>query len=290
MDAKRRMFLKYAGLTGLGSVVMSGSSVLYATTIEPDWLDVVTVPIHLARLDPAFHGYRIVQLSDIHADNTWMDAQRLSHIVQVANAQNPDLVVITGDFVTYIHDKMKDTLSTLNALRARDGIFAVLGNHDYWSDATIVRTLIHSYGIQELKDRVHTLYRGKAMLHLVGMDDLWEQTDHYHVSIHAQKDVVTSLLNPLPEQGAAILLVHEPDFADIAATTGRIDLQLSGHSHGGQIRLPGYGALRLPRLGKKYQAGLYHVNTMLHYTNRGLGMMDIQVRFNCRPEITTFVL
>jgi predicted MPP superfamily phosphohydrolase len=290
MDVKRRTFLKYAGLTGLGSVVMSSSSALYATTIEPGWLDVVTVPIHLARVDPAFHGYRIVQLSDIHADSTWMDAQRLSHIVQVANAQNPDLVVITGDFVTYIHDRMKDTLSTLNALRARDGIFAVMGNHDYWSDAKSVRTLLHSYGIQELKDRVHTLYRGKAMLHLVGMDDLWEQTAHYHVSINVQKDVLTSLLKPLPEEGAAILLVHEPDFADIAATTGRIDLQLSGHTHGGQVRLPGYGALRLPRLGKKYQAGLYHIDSMLHYTNRGLGMMDLQVRLNCRPEITTFVL
>jgi predicted MPP superfamily phosphohydrolase len=88
--------------------------------------------------------------------------------------------------------------------------------------------------------------------------------------------------------GAAILLVHEPDFADIAATAGRIDLQLSGHTHGGQVRIPGYGALHLPRLGKKYQAGLYQVNTMLHYTNRGLGMMEPQVRFNCRPEITVF--
>jgi uncharacterized protein len=290
MDTKRRMFLKYAGLTSLGGVVMSSSSVLYATTIEPDWLDVATVPMHLARLDPAFHGYRIVQLSDIHADNTWMDAQRLSHIVEVANAQNPDLVVITGDFVTYIHDRMQDTLSTLHALRARDGVFAVLGNHDYRSDATLVRTLLHSYGVQELKNRVHTLSRGKAMLHLVGMDDLWEQTNHYHIALHSQKDVLASLLEPLPGLGAVILLVHEPDFADLAASTGRVDLQLSGHSHGGQIRLPGYGALRLPRLGKKYQAGLYHINTMLHYTNRGLGMMDFQVRFNCRPEITTFVL
>jgi predicted MPP superfamily phosphohydrolase len=89
--------------------------------------------------------------------------------------------------------------------------------------------------------------------------------------------------------GATVLLVHEPDFADIAATTQRIDLQLSGHTHGGQIRIPGYGALLLPHMGKRYQAGLYHVESMLHYTNRGLGMLSPQIRLNCRPEITVFV-
>jgi uncharacterized protein len=289
MKIKRRTFLQYAGAGSLGAVTMGGGSAWYGMNMEPDWLEVVTEPIQLARLDPAFHGYRIVQLSDIHADTTWMDAQRLSHIVQIANAQNPDLILITGDFATYQHKRMNETLSTLKALQAPDGVFSVLGNRDYVSDPQVIRGLLPSYGIQDLKDRVHTIYHGSAMLHLVGLDDLWGQTDEYSLPLDGRKAVLTSLVKSLPTEGAAILLVHEPDFADFAATTRRIDLQLSGHTHGGQIRLPGYGALHLPRLGKRYQAGLYHVNNMLHYTNRGLGMMSPQVRFNCRPEITVFV-
>ncbi len=289
MRMKRRTFMKYAGIGGVGATVMGGSSVWYGTTIEPGLLDVVTVPVRLPRLASTFHGYRIVQLSDIHADTTWMNAQRLSHIVQVANEQQADLIVITGDFASYQHKEMSETLSVLKALRARDGVFAILGNRDYLSDPQKIRALLPSYGIQELKDSVHTIYHGSAMLHLIGMDDLWAQTEHYRLPLDGRKAVLTSLVASLPAEGAAILLVHEPDFADIAATTGRIDLQLSGHTHGGQIRVPGYGALLLPHLGKRYQAGLYHVDSMLHYTNRGLGMLPPQIRLNCHPEITVFV-
>jgi predicted MPP superfamily phosphohydrolase len=95
-----------------------------------------------------------------------------------------------------------------------------------------------------------------------------------------------AVVRKIPEQGAAILLVHEPDFADVAAKAQRFDLQLSGHSHGGQVRLPWLGALRLPPLGRKYSCGLYRVGEMWQYTTRGLGMKPPQVRLNCRPEIT----
>ncbi|TMC22901.1 MAG: metallophosphoesterase [Chloroflexi bacterium] len=288
MFLKRRDILKYTGIAGMGAVVAGSGSLFYMGTIEPAWLDVVSVNLHLSRLAPAFNGYRIVQLSDIHADMTWMDAGRLSYVVGAANAQNPDLIVITGDFVTYLYDGMADTLSVLKGLRARDGVFAVLGNHDHWSDANEVSTLIRAYGIQELNNRVHTIQRANTMLHLVGMDDLWVRPEDNYVPVWAHQTILTPLLQTLPAEGAALLLVHEPDFADVAAATGRIDVQLSGHTHGGQVRLPGRGALRLPYLGKRYQAGLYRVQTMWHYTSRGLGTVEPQVRFNCRPEITVF--
>jgi predicted MPP superfamily phosphohydrolase len=98
------------------------------------------------------------------------------------------------------------------------------------------------------------------------------------------------VLKRLPEDGAAILLAHEPDFADISARTGRFDLQISGHTHGGQIRLPMIGFPYLPRFGRKYPRGLYKVGNMLQYTNRGVGMVHLPVRFNSRPEITLFTL
>ena len=112
-----------------------------------------------------------------------------------------------------------------------------------------------------------------------GVDDVWSGI--------ARLDVV---LEKLPEDGAAILLAHEPDFADASAATGRFDLQISGHTHGGQVVVPFYGAPILPYLGQRYPAGLYQVGDMLQYTNRGVGMARIPIRINCPPEITLFTL
>jgi hypothetical protein len=117
------------------------------------------------------------------------------------------------------------------------------------------------------------------MLHLAGVDDVWESQDRLDLVLEA-----------LPDAGAAILLAHEPDFADVSAAAGRFDLQLSGHSHGGQVIFPLRGPLVLPRYARKYPIGLYQVGGMLQYTNRGLGMIPPRVRFNCRPEVTVFTL
>ena len=101
---------------------------------------------------------------------------------------------------------------------------------------------------------------------------------------------LNDVIEELKDESAAILLAHEPDFADLSSKTGRFDLQLSGHSHGGQVVVPFYGPLVLPYLGQKYPSGLYQVGEMLQYTNRGVGMIEPAVRFNCPPEITVFHL
>ena len=124
-----------------------------------------------------------------------------------------------------------------------------------------------------------TLRREEAQLHIAGVDSLWYD-----------KADLNPVLQQLPEEGAALLLAHEPDFADISAKTGRFDLQLSGHSHGGQIILPLVGPPWLPRHGRNYPLGQYQVGDMIQYTNRGIGMVIPTVRFNCRPEISVFTL
>jgi predicted MPP superfamily phosphohydrolase len=131
----------------------------------------------------------------------------------------------------------------------------------------------------DLTNRVSTLDRDGEHLHLCGVDDVWDGD--------ARLDDVIAQLH---SDGAAILLAHEPDFADTSAATGRFDLQLSGHSHGGQIVLPILGAPRLPYLGRKYPSGLYKVHQMFQYTNRGVGMARLPIRINCPPEITLFIL
>lgn len=156
---------------------------------------------------------------------------------------------------------------------------AVLGNHDHWTNAAAIRDVLRDSGIIDLNNDIYTLEKEGALLHLAGVDDIWENKHRLDV-----------VLEKLPESGAAILLAHEPDFADESAATGRFDLQLSGHSHGGQIRLPLLGAPVLPALGQKYPSGQYQVGSMIQYTNRGLGMVFPTVRFNCRPEITLLTL
>lgn len=274
----RRQFLWRAVQVTLGGAALSAGSLGYATAVEPDWIDITRLRLRLRHLSPAFHEYRVVQISDIHIDS-WM-RERLPGIVQLINSERADLVAITGDFVTNRPRLYADDLiAALKPLRAKDAVVAVLGNHDHWSGAATLRAIIEGSGIAEIGNGVHTVRRGEASLHVAGVDDYM---------VHA--DRLDRVLERLPTEGAAILLVHEPDFADISAATGRFDLQISGHSHGGQIRLPLVGAPFLPRHARKYPLGLYRTGQMFHYTNRGLGMLSPHVRLNCRPEITVFTL
>jgi uncharacterized protein len=272
----RRRLLQH-GITWASPTALAGAA--YTTLVEPAWVDVSHVTLSLPRLSPEFCGYRIAQLSDIHLGD-WMNAERLTDVVRLTNAQSPDLITITGDFVTRQADRHADDLvNGLSQLKGRDAVVAVLGNHDYWSDPWVVRQVLTASGVHELANIAHTVRRGNATLHIAGVDDIWEGHDRLDRVIHA-----------LPADGAVVLLAHEPDFADESAASGRIDLQLSGHSHGGQIVAPFAGPLHLPYLGRKYPSGRYQIGGMIQYTNRGVGMISPFVRLNCRPEITIFHL
>jgi predicted MPP superfamily phosphohydrolase len=220
-----------------------------------------------------------VHISDIHLGQ-WITAERLEGIVDLVNRQNPDLVAITGDFVSYIFEDFADELArSLGRLHPRDATVAILGNHDHWVGADNVRRFIKSGNVIELCNDVFTISRGGAMLHIAGLDD-----------IIANKHQLDLVLNKLPSSGPAILMVHEPDFADVSARTGRFCLQLSGHSHGGQIVIPKLGTPIRSYLFRKYPLGRYQVGDMIQYTNRGLGTNLIWSRINCPPEITVFSL
>jgi uncharacterized protein len=243
------------------------------------WVEIKQVELTLPRLEQPFNGYRLVLISDIHL-GTWLDRSHLQDAINLVNLAEPDLVAITGDFVTYRpEDYAGDLVAVLRQIRARDGVVAVLGNHDHWSDARVVRRILHQSNIRELANDVLTLERGPAKLHIAGVDDIMEELDD-----------LECVLRNLPADGCSILLAHEPDFAEESAKCERFDLQLSGHTHGGQIFLPILKMPILPRLGRIYPLGLYQVKGMYQYTNRGLGTAELQLRFNCQPEITVFTL
>jgi predicted MPP superfamily phosphohydrolase len=266
-------------LAGAAALVGAGG-LLYAREVEPRRLEVVRLELTLPRLAAAFDGYRVVQIGDLHLDD-WSKPARLDRIAEMVNAESPDLVAITGDFASYSARRL-DTGRLVGALRrlsAPDGVLAILGNHDYLTDVKLIRRCIREAGLTELINEVVTLRRGGSEFHVAGIDDVMEG--------RSRLDLV---LGKLPESGAAVLLAHEPDFADVAAATGRFDLQLSGHSHGGQVRVPLLGRAVLPPFSQRYTRGLHRVGGMLVYTNRGLGTVHARLRFGCRPEITALTL
>ena len=259
---------------------MSAGGLVYAREVETRRIEVVNLTVALPRLAPEFDGYRLVQIGDFHLDD-WTRPGRLNRIMEMVNELRPDLVVIMGDFASYSTRHLDAGLlvGALRRLSAHDGVLAILGNHDYLTNVDLVRRCLREGGVTELLNEVHTLRRGEAELHVAGIDDIMEG-----------KSRLDLVLRRLPEDGAAILLAHEPDFADVATATGRFDLQLSGHSHGGQVCVPLLTRLILPPFSQRYPRGLQEVGGMALYTNRGLGTVHARLRFLCRPEITHITL
>lgn len=268
-------------LTFLGVTLTSAAVTYYARYMEPEWLKISRVTVPMPRLGTAFDGYRIAQFSDIHIDN-WMTYRRLEDDVEAINEQHPDLIVITGDFITNrVRYSVDDLYNALTQLSAPDGVLAVPGNHDYWQPGEIdkLRQMLRDCGIIDLSNNVHTIKRGDDSLYIAGIDNV--------IARKARLDLV---MEQLPPTGAAILLAHEPDFADISAATHRFDLQLSGHTHGGQIRIPFVGSLAAPLHGHRYDAGMFDIDGMSLYVSRGVGMVTFPLRLNCRPEIPLITL
>jgi len=278
-NISRRDFLKL--LRAVGVSVFMGS---YVSVLEPTWWDVTDIHLTLPRLPKSFSGFRLVQLSDIHLGG-WTNIEHLKSIFEIVRGLSPNLVAITGDFVldpgrTLVHSlNLDDYEVALKSLTAYIPVLAVLGNHDYWFDYRVVLKMLESSGVQVLINSAQKVQIADEFIWFGGIDDMSE-------GVPKLERVLKSLSN----EACSILLAHEPDFADESAATGYFDLQISGHSHGGQVNLPLVGPPVLPRFGQKYPSGLYQVGQMYQYTNRGIGMTPPYVRLNCRPEITVFTL
>ncbi|MBN1564520.1 MAG: metallophosphoesterase, partial [Anaerolineae bacterium] len=211
---------------GIGSILAAAVS-WYAWRIETRWLHVNHLTFALPGLPPAFDGYRIAHISDLHL-SARIIREHLPHVVTTVNREQPDLIVSTGDYVTHHQDSFWELCPALAELRAPDGVWSVLGNHDVAAGADAVMDVLHAAGIHTLRNQHHTLQRGDDTITLAGIDNV----------LRGKPDL-TATLNGVPADHRVILLVHEPDYARIAAVDERVVLQLSGHAHGGQIRFPG---------------------------------------------------
>jgi predicted MPP superfamily phosphohydrolase len=275
----RRAFIAGAAAAGIGVAAFS------ATRGRHEF-DIVERTFSIRNLPDAFQNFRFVQISDIHLaeyTETWF----LEKMIAQVNALHPELVLITGDFISrgpLPHPSAwraagvcAEILSTLKAPQR----FGILGNHDASVGAGHVIDPLRAHGTPVLVDSYFPLERGSDHLWLCGTDDAGVNHPDLNLAVP-------------PYTGAPVILMcHEPDYADHVVRHPRfsaIDLMLSGHSHGGQIRLPLVGPLILPPMGQLYVEGLFRFGHMQLYVNRGLGTVGLPFRLNCPAEITHITL
>lgn len=274
----RRAFFKSLGALGAATGALALGTA-YGFNVEPHTLVVERIEMRLPRLPGAFDGMTIAHLSDLHL-GPYVSEEHLLEAVRMTNALKPEVIVLTGDLVNSSWHYIQPCAEIIERFEAPLGVYAVLGNHDYW--VGFLNHMVQSVretGIVLLRNEAVPITRGRETIYIVGIDDLWLRLAD-----------VKRALETVPRGACKIALMHEPDFADISAQA-EIDLQLSGHSHGGQVRLPGIGPLILPKYGEKYPMGAYRVGTFTRlYTTRGVGVLPPGVRFNCPPEITFLTL
>lgn len=246
-----------------------------------DDIDVARIRLPVRGLPHALEGLVACQLSDFHVDRD-EDLERLILAVRATNQQHPDLVFLTGDYFTgpqtmrrYL-DGLRDAL---RMLAPRVGVFAVAGNHDHWSSFERIADALTLAGVRVLANDSHRLHLRGETLVVVGIDDLWSR--------RAEPSRAFAKVRP---GECTVVLAHNPDTALYARHLGP-GVMLSGHTHGGVVRLPFYGSpLKLLRIGKEFYAGLNRYRDFYIYTNRGLGTYWLRIRINCRPEVSRFHL
>ena len=262
----------------------------YAGEAERHWIEISRHDLRIEGLPAAFDGMRIAQLSDLHLDE-FTEPFFLRDAVDRVNKLNPDIVFLTGDFVTWgISTKNFAEGAAWQCANILAGLtcpnrYAILGNHDVKVDGRLVATALIDNGTKVLINTCEPIERAGARFWLAGFDDPVEGDPDPDLAIPAR-------IRNIPDE-PVVALCHAPDYADdlLAHPAGRaVKVMLSGHTHGGQVRIPFAGATLLPPLGKKYVEGWFHMGGMQLYVNRGLGTVGVPFRFDCPPEITLFTL
>lgn len=275
----RRQFLYLSVVAGAAALVGD------AAVLEPNHPRIIRHDVLLKRWPERLHGFTVAVLSDFHYD-PYFSVHPLRAAVGMVNGLRPDLILLLGDFVSVaiIGNDEKAALAAepcarlLHEMQAPYGVWAVLGNHDWGTDPQHVTRALQAEGIRVLANQSMPIERDGARFWLAGVDDVIASAADVPKTLHA-----------IPPQEAVVLMVHEPDFADYVARFP-VDLQLSGHSHGGQVLLPLLPPLYLPELARKYVRGLRQVGPLTLYTNVGLGTVALPIRLNCPPEITLMTL
>jgi predicted MPP superfamily phosphohydrolase len=261
--------------------------VSYGYRVEPTWLELNRFEVPVSDLPPAFARFRIAHLSDFHCSRQVTPAY-VTEAVELALAQGPDAIVLTGDFVHRGYKYVERVAERLGRLAASCGVFAVMGNHDFSVRNALgirryrdlhraVTGALSDRGIRVLHNEAVRLVRGGAGLNLVGVADLWSR----------ECDVAQAFADLDPAE-PCVVLAHNPRTVEHLGER-RCDLMLSGHTHGGQVNWPGVGRPTLSRQARRFAAGMYRYGSTQLYVNKGVGF-GFRFRFGVRPEVAILTL
>lgn len=271
----RRDFL--TGLAAAPLLVISATSA-YARLLEPYDYEITRTDISIRNLPERFEGFRITQITDVHHSRI-LGLSDINVMVELAQQTKPDLIALTGDYTTSYRRFIEPCAEALGRLSAPEGVWAVLGNHDHYTGQELTTRALQGHHIEVMNNVRTAIRRGPDILQFSGIDDWsWGGTDW------------TRAVNGLDPERPTVLLSHQPIVLDMDQTQS-VSLILSGHTHGGQLRLPGIGAPAgwfIKDL--KYDQGLFRRRNTQLYVSRGTGVIGLPVRFAARPEIAVLRL
>lgn len=290
-----RRFSRRRLLIGLGALLATGAATFgYGRYGEPDWTQIDEITLPTPNLPEQLAGTRFAQISDIHL-GAYFTAEQLLAAIERVNQLDVEWLMLTGDFVT-TRERNRSLRSASRAQaaaalveplrRAQVPLFAAVGNHDLWGGLEVIEQYLREANVTLLRNSAIALQGG---LWLAAVDDVW-----------SGRPDLQAALRDMPAGAVNLLMAHEPDYFDtVVAQDAPVAAQFSGHSHGGQVRLPTllpgpdglftYAPV-LPEYSERYPIGLRHVQGRHIYTNRGLGTWPVPYRINCPPEITVFTL
>ncbi|HEY0544925.1 MAG TPA: metallophosphoesterase [Pyrinomonadaceae bacterium] len=277
---KKRIILYILGAPLLIATLL----VLWAFVIEPNRVVVNTVEIKIPAWPAAFAHLKIVAISDLHAGRPYINEAKLEKVVEMANATEPDLIVLLGDFIA--RDKDENLLMTpeiiaskLKGLHARYGVYAVLGNHDWNFNGERVTRALEAAGIRVLENDVAPIQHDGQTVWLLGVPDFWMR----------QPIDIRPALAKINAPGPVIALTHNPDV--FPTLPPNVSLTLAGHTHGGQVNIPFYGRPIVPsQYGERYAAGYIQENNRQLFVTTGIGTTGLAVRFRVPPEIAVLTI
>ncbi len=270
----RRQFVR--GLAVAGLVTVSATAA-YADLVEPYNYEVTETDIFIRDLPQAFDGFRITQVSDVHHSRL-VSIEEVRRVVELAQSTRPDMFVLTGDYTTTWRQYVEPCAEELARLHAPEGVWAVLGNHDHKTDASLTVRALERNHLNVIDNRNTKIKRGGDELQLAGVGDWSWAADDWH-----------NALRGIDQKRPTVLLSHQPHVFDLPQTKN-MSLILSGHTHGGQVSLPLIGAPVQWLRPFHYVRGLYERSGTQLYVSRGTGMIGLPIRFGARPEIAVLRL
>jgi len=283
-----KKWLRYIGVTLAVLAIMLGLLAIYAYFIEPRITLVNQYTLKVPHWSKELNGFKIVAISDIHGGSNTMTEEKLRYLTELANGQQPDVILLLGDYVSQSqrhaagHDKdlrmpADVVMDNLKALKAKYGVFAVIGNHDWWYDEKIVRAELERVGFRVLENEAASFEANGKKVWILGIEDFWKRKT---------VDIAQPLAEIEPQENI-IGITHNPDSFD--QTPDSLSILLAGHTHGGQIYIPFYGPV-MPVAKKEYTSGHIVHDGRQMFVTKGVGTSGPGMRFCAVPEISVLTL